>query len=122
MSKPPECFLQDNIAATGSLFAIAGCRSVHSAPSLVAHRSAPAYPGLARGGFASVGIGAGSDVSQQIVVGENVLALRQALQIGGQFARAQGGAFLDADVMLQKQRQIGGDRIAICGNALFNAV
>src|ERR1017187_8610691 len=124
ISKPPECFLQDNIAGTGlmSRLPVAGCRAVHSTPTFVAHGSAAAYAGLARGGFAGVGVGAGGNVGQQVVVGENVLDLCQTLQIGGQFARAQGRAFLDADVVLQKQRQIGGDRIANCGNALFNAV
>src|SRR5208283_4040334 len=77
VSKTPECFLQNSTAATELMLASAGSRAVHPTPSFVADRRATAYTGFTRGRFAGVGIGASRDVGQQIVVGENVLALFQ---------------------------------------------
>jgi hypothetical protein len=51
-----------------------------------------------------------------------MLTLQQTLQVGGEFPGTESGPFLDADPMLQKERQVGAYDVANRGGALLNAV
>ena len=82
------------------MLAIPGGCAVHSAPTFITNRCAAADSGLTGRSLAGIGVGTGGHISLKIVVSEDVLALLQAFQIGGQFASAQGWSFLDPNMVL----------------------
>jgi len=65
-----------------------------------------AFPGLCLASFEGI---TGGSPRIQIGIGKLVTAFPAAIQVGGQLLGTQRRPFLDADVMFQEKREVGGD-------------
>jgi hypothetical protein len=73
-------------------------------------------------GLARFCVGACGNIGQEVVVGEVMLALQQALKVRGELPGAQSGPFLYADPVFQKEGQIRAYDIPNRGCSLLDAI
>ena len=88
----------------------------------MADRTAAADARFSGGGLARFGFRPRGDVRQQVVAGESMLALLDGLEVGRQLPGTERGPLLDADVVLQKERQVNGNDVPNGGRPVHYTV